>query len=686
MAGPWEDFATNPTMGPTSGPWQDFAAPAPAPAAPSAPADTMRPPSIFGAGGAALEHGIASGATFGLADKAAAALAALTLAGVNADGTGRGFRERYADLLAKADQANAADMREHPLATVAGNAAGAIASGRALPSMGPVIADNLVGRGLGAAATGAAYGAGSEAVNGASDPRQTWKDVTDNTLRGAGVGAALGAAASGVASGAGALAERNLRPSTPGGVSRPAADGLAATLADAQAGGLDPRGQAARLGPNGMVADLAGSPSGLADAAANAPGAAGNMLRSATSDRALGAPSRVATAADTAMGAKPANIVQALDQVRVQANAAARPYYDIFQTTPVPFTRDLEQTLGKIANEPSVLAQARRYANLDPNSGPNSFFAKQGADGTWTVDRVPNATEWDYIKRGLDDLAQASPNDRRIFGALSNEVKLGVDTAISPTGDPAGSPWAIARGLSAEGFGNKEALEFGQKVWAPGTSRAALEQELAAMSPGEQDLARTAARHQFQEMLDNHAGSLRQIGEGADSVLGAKALTTPAARDKMAMLFGDDRAKALSDALSNELLFAGNANRFYSGSGTAGRLAYQNAIPGATSAPNAPNGLAADPTGMVLAAAKGIYNNLSSARNSALGAAANADLGKMLTTKGADAQQLIDQLLTYARANALAKTAGKARQQKIGGMLSPVGSVAAAKATGLLGP
>jgi len=427
---------------------------------------------------------------------------------------------------------------------------------------------------------GAAYGAGL----GDTQDGRAWE-----TAKGAGVGGLLGPASVPLARGAsnalGYAAER-MRPVPPAlqGYERGAVNALVRSTTD---DALAPRyaQQAADLGPEGMLADMGGNLRGQASALANQPGPGQQRIIEALNNRREGAAGRITADVDQALGPA-ANIPETVHATQQHYRAQAAPHRQQFQNNPVPFTQQLDDTLQMLAqNEPGVIREARRYANLDHAAGPQQFFARQLPDGSFEITRVPNAAEWDYLKRALDGMANgrtASANDQRIYGHLARQLRTQVDEAISP-GAPDQSPWAQARRLEAEDFQIRDAIDQGRGAFSRDTTPDQMRADLygvgqpprGGMSAAEQAGYGVGARDQVRGIMGTAATA---HGENAAAAARSR-LGSDYAREKLDIIAGPQAAGQLTRRLDAETAFDQTRQGVLANSATAGRLAAQGEFP-----------------------------------------------------------------------------------------------------------
>lgn len=403
---------------------------------------------------------------------------ALLDAGVNKVSGGR-MGMPYAERMAYEKARNQAVDREAkpllntPLGTVdtadAQKLLGGGLSFVATPALNLMRGTSFLPQTINATATGAAYGG----LYGFGEGEGT--DRIGNAAGGTAIGSLFGAATPAIAKAvsntySGLARVANRPQGAAAGMEKKAVRQLAESF---DADNLTParyQQRVADLGPEGMLADMGNNLRMDAARIARNPGQGRSTIINALEQRTEGAVPRIRADADA--GAGPAvNIPETIAATAEYFRQQAQPFRDQFRQTPVPFTQRLEGIFNGLGEDlGTVLRNARRYANIDPESGPQQFFARQTPDGGWEITRVPNASEWDYIKRALDGMARGNDrNDQRVFGHWARQVREAVDEAISP-GDPLNSPWARARALEAENFQIEEAVEAGRGAFSKSLS------------------------------------------------------------------------------------------------------------------------------------------------------------------------------------------------------------------------
>ncbi len=510
--------------------------------------------------------------------------------------------------------------------------------------------------------TGMGYGALYGAGQGEGTDR-LWEAGKGMAIGGAVAPAAV-PIAHGVSSGVVSLANRMTpRPAALQGYERGAVDRVARAVTDDE---LAPQyaQRVSELGPEGMLADMGPNLQAQTSAIANTPGGGMTRVARALQDRRDGAADRIRTDVDQALG--PAvNIPETIHATQQHYRQVALPHRQQFQHSPVPFTPALEDTLGVLTHEPRVLAVAARYAAIDPAAGPRQFFARQLPNGQYEITRVPNATEWDYVKRALDGLSQRPDlNDQRIYGALAARVRSQVDEAISP-GAPQDSAWARARALESEDFQMRDSVAAGRHAFnqslTPDQMRAEMygvgQPPVGGMSAAQVDGYRLGARDQVRTIMGNAATS---HGENAAAAARSK-LGSDYAREKLDLVAGPQAASQLTRRLDAETVFDQTRHNVLQNSRTALRQSAQQEFPGPTSkADMARNVGQRSGAGMVVEGGARLLNALTNGAINERRIRIARDAAEMLIAQGQARDNVANALFAVSQHQQFSRTARQA--------------------------
>ncbi|HEV2160247.1 hypothetical protein [Bradyrhizobium sp.] len=327
------------------------AAPATAPAPPAdpfaAPTGAEAPPALAAMGYGELARtagrtadnivrAAANGMTFGLADRFAGGMDALT---GQAPSYSEGVKAQHAESEAR--------RQEQPAAAVVGDVAGGLAGGAGLVKNGVTLATRvgpaLLPRVLGYGAEGAAYGA---AHGAGSTYSERIADYIENAKKGATTGALIGGALPVVGNAAGALyrtAASFLGPRVEG-ASR-GASALLRAAAQADEAGLR---ELPSMGPDAMLVDAGPAMLGLGQGAGTGTGSGRTALVNALRERDARTGQRLAEALDTNLGpaSVPSRIEAGLSGDRAYAGLDYQP---LLQNARPTNTRALANQLEDIA-------------------------------------------------------------------------------------------------------------------------------------------------------------------------------------------------------------------------------------------------------------------------------------------------------------------------------------------------
>jgi hypothetical protein len=544
MAGPWERYATQ-SEAPAAGPWAKYAAA-------SAPQQTAEE-AMASPEGQKLAGELRNKADRMLLEAAGAespvyaglSSAANTVglnvprnikAGIMSLQSGRPFSQEYG-YLRDVDEAAA---RQSPYAAGGGMLAGLLGSAAALPV---TPAASLAGR----AAQGAAIGAG---VSGASELADT------KNLQNAGEAALGGAILGGVAPpalevlvrGGGALGRAVAAPIAQ--LRNPAQEAerrvIETLKRDAAASGkpvdIEPFVAAQNRGQPVVIGDIGGETmQALARSAANTSPEARAALTAATQNRFESQAPRLAEFVMDIGGGRGAT--ETREALLEQAKRINRPAYKTAykEGDKGIWTPELERLSGSPDVLDAMKAAARTGKSRAINEGFGAFnpgvtitddgrvIFQKGKQG---VPTYPNLQYWDYVKQELDDAANAAARAGRKgeasrIGGQARLLREELDTAVPS--------YAEARAGAAAHFGAQDALEAGEKFVTARGKNAEYARPLAKMNPAERKLFAEGFASKLAQQI-NEIGDRRSV---LNSIF-----NTPAARERVTMALGSERAKA----------------------------------------------------------------------------------------------------------------------------------------------
>ena len=565
--------------------------------------------------GAAIDKGVrlaANGATFGLADKFAGGMDALT-----------GRAPSY-DAGVRAQRAETEAIRAaNPGAAAVAEAAGGLATGSGLVKSGVTLAGRgatMLGRVLGYGTEGAAYGAAHGAGNTYS---QRIADYIEAAKNGATTGALIGGGLPVVGSAAGGLYRTGaafLGPRVEG-ASR-GASALLRASAQADEAGLRALPQ---MGPDAMLVDAGPAMLGLGQGAGTGTGPGRTVLANALRERDARTGQRLAEALDTSLG--PAPIPS-----RVEANLngsralVGQEYEQVLANARPADMRALGQQLDTLAEVERGPAQraARQVRDMLGGALHQSEPAvllntRQAIDGMIAGEVDPNTIRvLTQARAAVDDgLAQAVPGikavDAQIAELSRQSAALQRGSQVLDTGKTAVRPVELADEI-AQG-----ALPQGQMI---GPSAAPVR-------------LREGTRAEIDRLVGTNVNDLnaleRKIGTPQDWN-----------SQKLETIFGEGPVANVAKALMDNRRFRQSYQDIVQNSQTAQRLSSARAMEGSEGG-NVPHDVTL--TGVGLKALNAVAKAISGASN----ARTKDEIGQILAQQGPAVQRVARALLESAR-------------------------------------
>ncbi|WP_431321679.1 hypothetical protein [Rhizobium sp. YTU87027] len=493
----------------------------------------------------------------GAAQRGAAALSSLI------DG------ESYADNLKQAqritDEANKAHPAIHTAGEVTGAVGGTIPMVMAAPAaFGGGGGGMLLRSGI-SALTGGAIGGADAAVRSGGDADEIKKGIG----LGFGLGAVGPAAANLVGKGVKSLIEvgKNRLAARAAGINPEALKFVRRAVTD---DGLDAAGVNARLqemGPDAMLADLGPNTQRQAGALAATPGRAQEIVRSALKDRSGAANTRINAAVDENFGRAP--LVSALDAEAVGNQGALSPAYRqaFAQARPfdvTPIADDLTRQIRVLRGDPQkalqrVRTMLNRFGTEELDTNPETMFnTRQAIDGMLSTEADPKViSALTEARQMIDDgLTRAVPNIKEADASFAE----------------------LARQREALGRG-QQVLDSGRTAPRPAELTNEVQQ---GANPQGMQIGPSAVPLRLTQGA--RAEIDRIIGTNANDVVALNRLIKGEGdwnRERLATLFGQEKADKVFKVLENERVFADTANTVTRNSETAARQAAQNELGGA---------------------------------------------------------------------------------------------------------
>lgn len=508
-------------------------------------------------------------------------------ASLGARSTGKPKEEVLSDIRGNV----AMDESAHPAMNIAGGVTGAVAGLAPLLAAAPEV--------FGASATGgllarSVLGGASGAMLGAADTKQRGGDALGGAAMGGGLGLLGPAAGQALGAGTRALVNRIM----PGASKAETAFGRALG-----ADGVDDVGQRlAAMGPDAMPMDLGPNAQRQAGALASTPGRGQEIVRGAVRGRNEGANQRIRTALDTDLGRAP--IPSRVDSGLRGAQKRLSPAYEAAFAGAAPVdTAAIRNSLTQMrANTlgPQRSAIDDVLRNLD-EAGDNP--------------RLLHA-----VRESIDGMMSSETNSKVRFSL--SEVRKSIDAKLAAKVPGIKDADAKFANLARQ----REAVERGQTVLDSGRTSprpVELADEIARGGPVIQGRLAQGARAEIERIVGTNANdrvALQRIikGEGDWN------------RQKLALLFGRDRADRIINVLDRELAFAETSDVVTRNSETAARQAAQKDV----TLPDRPAGAMKSAANLQFGdAASKAFDRITNAFRGAGQEAANTELSQLLTSR-----------------------------------------------------
>lgn len=425
--------------------------------------------------------------------------------------------------------------------------------------------------------------------------------------------------------------------------------------------------RAATLGREGMLADYGPNLRAEAGAIAQKPGEGMTVIRDALTARREAAPTRIRSDMNQNFG-MPANIPQTLEATRQNARQMAGPLYQQFYASLINPTERLNGYLRRAASTGAV----RRAQQIMEAEGIDPRILTRYLDDPMTAmtgqqrriqQRVPHGLELDYIKRGIDDLANSAEprsNLQRIYRELARNLRTEVDRIISPQ-NPQQSVWAQARAIWEEGTDLENSVTAGRGAYARNLSADQLQADMQGLNHVEELGYRLGAREAQRAQMDTAATTMGEAGDNA----ARKMNNSLENQRKNTLLYGAPASQNMSRRITAENRMAQTDSEVMANSATAIRLQAQKKYPGPVQQDTANTVGQKSGVGFI---AEGVVRVGNILRAGAINEARQRralDAARMLVAQGADRNQIVNGLRVYAQRRRLSRQANAAIENLI---------------------
>ena len=465
-------------------------------------------------------------------------------AGIAAPFDDRSYGEIYSGMRDRQEQV----MRDNPGSALAGQVIGTTAL------MAPIgataggakalgMSGTLGQRALMSGVSGAGISGADTAVRGGGPG-----DIINSAVIGGGIGAALPVVGAGIRKGYGAARDkvRNVVQAARNPEAEAGRRVATALAMDKKTGagvlGADDIATATRNNQPIMNADLGGeNVRALARAAANQSPDARGMMERTVSDRFADQGGRVQRLISRITGGK-VDDLSALETIKKRAIAENRPAYQrAYARGQNVWSPELQRLAGSDAVADAMRSAARKGRDMAINEGYGAFNPKVNVtqDGRILFPKTkpgrapvyPDLQYWDFVKRNLDDAANAASRAGRNQEAATIR---GLNSALKTELDRIVPEFKAARQGAAAFFGAEDAVDAGRNFAKSSRSIPEFKRGIMAMKPAE----REAFRVGFASELIDQAKSAGDRTNVINRMFGSQE-----AREKLVLALGPQRAK-----------------------------------------------------------------------------------------------------------------------------------------------
>lgn len=389
-----------------------------------------------------------------------------------------------------------------------------------------------------------------------------------------------------------------------------------------------PSGAPVDLGIEGMLADYGPALQAHASGLAARPDSMSTIIP-AVERRAAGATGRIQNSINQSFG-KALNVPETAEAVSRDANARAKPLYEIFDSAMIKPSERLYSILdaAESTGAYSKGIKALQRKELDPS------------------DPAMTGRLLDQIKRALDGQAGTAlrAGDREEAAdltKLAGQLRHEVDSILSPH-DPSQSVWAKARGISERGFNINDAIESGRAAIKNRVHPDQMAYDMKGLSQVEQDGTMIGARDAYGTMIGERATAFGPKGDTA----ARQAFNSDFGRERANLVAQPGTAPQLHQRIAAENTMAETANEVLGNSRTALRTEVNKLYPN-------PNDKVVSPfhgaKGLMFHPVQKIFELATRGAVTERSIKISTDAAKMLVAQGADRDAIVQGLRTYLK-------------------------------------
>jgi len=338
-----------------------------------------------------------------------------------------------------------------------------------------------------------------------------------------------------------------------------------------------------------MLADVGPTASGVVDYAIQSPGTASRTAKDRIEGRAGGMLGEINKALDDVLGA-PEGVQTAQRAVRDGVGDAMPDAYARAYAEPIDYSKAAGRRLeGLIPRLPDrVIRAANDLMRVEGVTSPQ-IIASLAENGTVSMVQMPSVQQWDYIKRGLQQLAEGTEGTGafggktpigRAYAGLAREIRSTLGGAIPAYNE--------AVETAADAISQQRAIRDGARVLSRRMARDEVSDLVEGMTGPEVAALKQGIRSQIDDTLARVSAVASDPNLDAREARAAlNMLTSRESRDKLETVLGARDAGRVLRVIDEASVALGLRAATARGSQTAGRKFTQDFVEDIT----APSGL-----------------------------------------------------------------------------------------------
>lgn len=309
-----------------------------------------------------------------------------------------------------------------------------------------------------------------------------------------------------------------------------------------------------KAGNQGMIVDADKTIAQLADAIQTSGSQkASKIISESAESRANKQADTLRPIMDKTLGEPPEGLQTAVDAVASRTFTARDQAYKKAYDQPIDYASNAGRRIEKIVddlakNAPREYKQAIQSANLNMAADGQKnmqILAKEMADGTFTIESMPNVIQLDYLKQALQATYDRTGDVG--FKKFSEQLRDAGVEAVPLYGK--------ALKLGQQKIEETEIIKLGGKMLQNNVKPDEVIKAINAASKTEMDAIKLGVRSQIEDILDQTRKNIGDVGKDTSGATAEesknllKVLSSTANRKKIKLVLGDEQSEQLFNSL-----------------------------------------------------------------------------------------------------------------------------------------